>query len=140
MLSAYSASIIVCFLLIPRGAYTSIWEYWPVNLCLLGLALVVLASLAVNPRSGFRLSPQDLLMALLVVVVPNLDIDRYFNFSISVLLLQVSCFSSVYERGHNMCYAYCIGTMTLERKDDDDRYTNRHAGAHNTSHGYHRRR
>jgi UDP-GlcNAc:undecaprenyl-phosphate GlcNAc-1-phosphate transferase len=89
-LSGYSASIIVCFLLIPRGVQTSIWEYWPVNVFICGLGLLVLLLLAMNQPTDFRLSPQDLLMALLVLVVPNVDIEQYFNFSIAVLLLQVS--------------------------------------------------
>jgi len=89
-LAAYSAAVVVCFLLIRGDASTSIWQNWHVNVYLAGLGLLVLISIAFNRTGDFRLSPQDLLMALLVVVVPNLEIDRQFNFPVAAFLLQIS--------------------------------------------------
>jgi hypothetical protein len=89
-LSAYSAAVILCFLLSEGRANASIWDNWAVNLYLAGIGLVVLASITFHQEHNFRLSPQDLLMALIVIVVPALDLDRQFNFPVSIFLLQVS--------------------------------------------------
>jgi UDP-GlcNAc:undecaprenyl-phosphate GlcNAc-1-phosphate transferase len=88
--SAYGAAVTICFLLIRGGANSSIWDNWAVNLFLTVLGLIVLVSITFHPHNDFRLSPQDLLMALIVIVVPTLDLDRQFNFPVSIFLLQIS--------------------------------------------------
>ena len=89
-LCAYCACAVICFLLIRGGANATVWDNWQVNLFLAGLGAVVILCLSFARSEGFQLSPQDLLMLILVVTVPNLDVTAYIQFPLGIFLLQVS--------------------------------------------------
>lgn len=89
-LSAYFSCLVVCFLSIRGGSVASIWENWQINLYLTLLGAVVILSIVFSRDEGFKLSPQDLLMALMVIAVPSMDLGRYFEFPLGTLLLQVA--------------------------------------------------